>query len=106
MNTREAGAFRPGSQLAAQLLTGTVLFPEFDPLAHLRAAVNEQPDVQAALGVLMMAVQSAVESHVRLLTRDASPDWIDDYLREEGAQLARTLAYLDSPAEEADDDET
>jgi len=105
MNTREAGAFRPGAQLAAQLLTGTVLVPGFDPLDHIREIVNEQPDVQAALGVLMLALANAVEAHVRLLPPDASPEWIQGYLRDEGVQLARTLAYLDSPADQADDDD-
>ncbi len=106
MNTQEAGAFRPGAQLATQLLTGTVSVPRFDPLEHIREIVNEQPDVQAAIGVLMLALVSAVQAHVRLLPPDASPEWIAGYLRHEGVQLARTLAYLDSPAEEADDDET
>ena len=105
MNTREAGAFRPGAQLAAQLLTGTVSVPGFDTLDHIREIVNEQPDVQAALGVLMLALANAVEAHVRLLPPDASPEWIQGYLRDEGVQLAATLAYLDSPADQADDDD-
>ncbi len=105
MNTREAGAFRPGAQLAAQLLTGTVLVPGFDTLDHIREIVNEQRDVQAALGVLMLALANAVQAHVRLLPPDASLEWIQGYLRDEGVQLARTLAYLDSPADQADDDD-
>lgn len=107
MNTQEAGAFRPGAQLAQQLLTGSVSVPQFDPLGHIREIVNEQPDVQAAIGVLMLALTSAVQAHVRLLPSDASPEWIAGYLRDEGVQLARTLAYLDSPADNGGvDDET
>ncbi len=57
LNAENAGSFRPGAQLAAQLLTGTLLLdPEFDAVSYLSDAVNGRADHQDAIGVLMLAL--------------------------------------------------
>ncbi len=105
MNTHEAGAFRPGAQLAAQLLTLTLRFPERDPLEYMRDVINEQANHQDAIGVLMLALQNAVEAHARLVREHPPAGGIEAYLVAEGAQLAGTLRFLDEPIDPGDDDE-
>lgn len=96
MNADEADAFRPGAQLAAELLTGQLLVENFDFLAHTAQVLNEH-DPQQALNVAILALHEAVLAHTRLLGEQPPPDGVPGYLVRQGEHLAEVLRYLDEP---------
>lgn len=113
LNADNARWFRPGAQLAAELLTGTLLMDEFNAVTYLSDAVNGRADHQDAIGVLMLALVCSVDNHARLLRDQPPAGGVELYLRREGELLAKTLAFLDAPippvdygAEGEADDET
>lgn len=105
LNADNARWYPPGAQLAAQVLTGTLLVGEFDAVKFLSDFVSGHADHEDATGVLMFALACAVDSHARLLRDQEPAGGVELYLQREGMQLARTLAFLDAPIPPDDEDD-
>lgn len=96
MMAGESDSFRPGAQLAAELLTGVVSVEGFDALGYARTVLNVEESRLDALMVAMMALHESVAAHARYLAEYPPAGGVAAYLGRQGETLAGTLRFLDT----------